>query len=410
MSKRKFDIKKILFTVLWCAKAAAGIVLLQAGVQSQNVKKCREVIIDISGVNNNFFIDKADVLSIIKNFVGGNPVGRTLQTFNLRDIENNLEKDVWIKNAELFFDNNDVLQVSIDEREPAARLFSVDGNTFYIDSSLKILPLSEKFSARLPVFTGFPHSSNVAMKSADSSLLRSVLLISEQLQADSFLMAMVDQVDITPQQNFEMIPKIGNQTIVFGDATDAAEKFNKLKLFYRQVITTTGWNKYSVINLQYKNQVVAKIKGAEDKSSDSLRTLQIMQMIAERTAKQAADSVHSFAQDTENNSADSTLIQQSIQREDEPETGVAPLITQEASSSASVENNSAAIVPPVVVKPVSVKPAVKKPVAKPVAKPVVKPKSAVVKPKAAAVKPKPVVKPAAKPAGSKPKPKAVMGG
>ncbi|RYY69758.1 MAG: hypothetical protein EOO13_08590 [Chitinophagaceae bacterium] len=409
MSKSKLNIRKIMFTILWCAIGAAGIVLLQAGVRSQNVKKCKNVAVEISGVNNNFFIDKADVLSIIRNFVGGDPVGRTLQTFNLRDIENNLEKDVWIKNAELFFDNNDVLQVSIDEREPSARLFSADGNTFYIDSSLKILPLSEKFSARLPVFTGFPHSSNMAMKAADSSLLRAVLVISDHLLADSFLMAMIDQVDITPQRNFEMIPKIGNQTIVFGDASDVSEKFDKLKLFYKKVISTTGWNRYSVIDLQYKEQVVAKIKGREDKTIDSLRTLQIMQLIAERAARQAADSVQTFVQDSEKNTADSSIIQQSMERDDN-ESGIsAPVIN---TTGASTENVGAAVektlepTPPAA-KPLAAKPALPKPA---VTKPPVKIVKPVVKTAAAKPKPKPVpAKPPATP-GAKPKPKAVMGG
>ena len=405
MNKPKLNIRKILVTVLWCAVAAIGIVLLQAAVRSQNVKKCKGVEIDISGVNNNFFIDKTDVLSIIKNFVGGNPNGRTLQTFDLRAIENNLEKDVWIKNAELFFDNNDVLQVSVDEREPAARIFSTDGNTFYIDSSLKILPLSDKFSARLPVFTGFPHSSNSVMKAADSTLLRSVLSISEKLQADSFLMAMVDQVDITPQGNFEMIPKIGNQTIVFGDATDAGEKFKKLKIFYKQVISVAGWSRYSVINLQYKDQVVAKIKGAEDKTSDSLRTLQIMQLIAERAAQQAADSVHTFVQDSEKNTADSSLIEQSMQR-DEPENG-GTLEETRQSTSASAETTGAGMATPVTVKPAVAKPSPVKPI-----KPVTT-KPAAAKPRPVITKPTPApgkktVSP--KPTPNKPTPKAVMGG
>lgn len=402
MNKAKLNIRKILFTVAWCAIAGAGIVLLQAAVRSQNIKKCRGVEINISGVNNNFFIDKTDVLTIIKNFVGGNPAGRSLETFDLRAIENNLEKDVWVKNAELFFDGNEVLQVSVDEREPAARIFAADGSTFYIDTSLKILPLSDKFSARLPVFTGFPHSSNAGMKSADSSLLRSVLLVSEQLQADSFLMAMIDQVDITPEGNFEMIPKIGNQTILFGDAGDAEAKFKKLKLFYKQVITAAGWNKYSVINLQYKDQVVAKIKGAEDKTIDSLRTLQIMELIAERAAKQAADSIHTFVQDSERNTADSSLIQQSMER-DEPGDGEAPEKTQQ-SNAASTETNGAAIVKPAISKPAASSP--------------LPAKTDVKRP--TAVQPKPAVKkqvttPAKKPAGTKPAsgkavPKAVMGG
>ena len=66
------------------------------------------------------------------------------------------KKTQWIKKAELFFDNNNVLEVRITEREPIARIFTTSGSSFYIDSSLARLPLSDKFSPRLPVFTDFP--------------------------------------------------------------------------------------------------------------------------------------------------------------------------------------------------------------------------------------------------------------
>ena len=81
-----------------------------------------------------------------------------------------------------------------------------------------------------------------------------------------------------------------------------------------------GWSKYSVINVQYKNQVVAKRRGAEDKTADSVRTLQIMQVLAANAAKQAEDSLQTILPDNNNNTADSSMIQQSIQREDHFET------------------------------------------------------------------------------------------
>ena len=402
MSQQKLNIKKVLTAVLWVFIGAGGIVLLVAAVRSNNVKACKGIDIEITGVSNNFFIDKEDVLLIVKNFAGGEIEGRPISSFNLGAIEANLEKDVWIKNAELFFDNNQFLRVSIDEREPVARVFSLSGKSFYIDSSVRVLPLSEKFSARLPVFTGFAHNPDFISR-ADSNLLVDIMKLSMLLQADSFLMAMIEQVDITPQRNFEMLPKIGNQLIVFGDAADAAEKFNKLRLFYRSVMTKAGWNKYSVINLQYKQQVVAKIRDAEDKTSDSLRALQIMQVIAERSARQASDSLQFFARETERFTVDSSMIQQSFQREDEGEEGSAPAILPPA----TVVKPAAA---PVKVAPVVVKPSPVK-----VAPVLVKPpalKKAVTK-KAAIAKSKPAVKPAAlkKPASPKSpqqKPKAVM--
>jgi cell division protein FtsQ len=208
-----------------------------------------------------------------------------------------------------------VLQVNVSEREPVARIFTTAGTTFYIDTAIAMLPLSEKFSARLPVFTDFPSDKKV-LSNADSSLLRSVKKISLAIQKDSFCMALIDQVDITSQRTFEFVPKIGNNIIVFGDATDVIEKLNKIKIFYKEIMTKAGWNYYTVINVQYKNEIVAKRKDAEDKSEDSLRTIQMMQQIAANAERAANDSLQMIAADNDKNTTDSTIIQQSIQRDD----------------------------------------------------------------------------------------------
>jgi cell division protein FtsQ len=360
LSAVKLDIKKILMAIVWFTIGVCGMLLLVAAVKNKGVKTCKEVSIEISGVSNNFFIDKADVLAIIKNYVGAHPKGKAIGSFNLAAIETNLEKDVWIKNAELFFDNNEVLRVSIDEREPVARVFAQGGGSFYIDSSLKVLPLSEKFSARLPVFTGFSNNPTFLSK-ADSSMLVSIKEISMALQADSFLMAMIEQVDITPQRNFEMIPKIGSQLIFFGSAADVEEKFKKLRLFYKTVIPKAGWSKYSVINLEFKNQVVAKIKDAADKTTDSLRTLQIMQFVAERAARQAADSALLFASSSARINTDSSMIQQSVQREEEGDDAITNVVTEKpVVATPLVPVKTVPIVKPVIKKVVPAKKAIPK--------------------------------------------------
>ena len=246
-------------------------------------------------------------------------------------------------------------------RSPIARIFTTTAATFYIDNDLTILPLSDKFSARLPVFTNFPSDKKILSK-ADSSLLGDVKTISLALQKDSFSMAMVEQVDITAQRMFEMIPKIGNQLIVFGDATDVDAKLQKLKLFYKEIMVKAGWNNYSVINVQYKNQVVAKRKGAEDIAADSLRTLQIMQMLAAKAQQQANDSLQMIQPDNNRNTVDSTMIQQSIQRDDNDEPAATETSGQPAVQSTvpTVVNNA---------KPLIVKPRATKPILKPVQKP-----------------------------------------
>ena len=361
MSVKKLNIKKLLSSLLWVTIGIGTVVLLVAAVKRKDAKHCKGIEINISGVNNNFFIDKNDVLAIINRFTDQAAEGKAMQSFNLRQMEADLKKDIWIKNAELYFDNNNILQADIEEREPVARIFTNAGNTFYIDSSGMMLPLSEKFSARVPVFTGFP-SEAIILTPADSSLLFDIKNMSMQLQADSFLMSMIDQVNITPQRSFEMTPKIGNQLIEFGDASGTAAKFIKLKLFYKNIMVKAGWNHYSNINLQYDNQVVAKIKGREDIAADSLRTLQLMQIMAANAAKASADSVQSFYQDNEKNSADTSLIQQSLQRDEIAEPSNSNTIEKPSpkeKSTSTLASPITTVAKPVVLKPIPTKPAIK---------------------------------------------------
>ncbi|CAN5310196.1 hypothetical protein BH11BAC5_BH11BAC5_04440 [soil metagenome] len=400
MAIKKTIVKKIV-TSIWIIMGIGAIVLLVAAIKRKDAQHCSGMSITIEGVDNNFFVDKKDIANTITSVVGGGVTGKAMTAFDLKKLEIALQKDIWVKTAQLFFDNNNKLVVKVIEREPVARVFTTTGTTFYIDSSLAMLPLSEKFSARLPVFTGFP-SDKAVLSQQDSALLKDILTVSMAIQKDSFNMAMIDQVDITSQRIFEMVPKIGNTIIVFGDATDVIAKFYKLQLFYKEVMVKTGWNKYSEINVQYNGQVVAKRKGAEDKSTDSLRTLQLMQAIAENTERLSNDSLHMIATDNENNTTNIDLVQQSIQRDDEPGGSAsdkpAPSIVPVVRP-AAVAKRPAVLIPkpavvvkkPLVTKPVGTVARPKPAVVKPAVKPVIKPK---------AVLPKPIVKPAVKKPGN----------
>ena len=391
--KKRYSIKKILLAIVWLAVGAGTSVLLVAAIKKNDAEKCGKIEVTISGIentifNNEKFVDEKDILNVIKTVCKADPVGKAIGSFDLKQMETAIEKSTWVKNAELFFDNNKILKVSVQEREPVARLFTTNGNSFYIDATLKMLPLSDKFSAKLPVFTNFP-TDNIVLSKADSNLLGDVKNISVAIQKDSFRMAMIDQVDITAQYNFEMIPKIGNQIIVFGNGTDIEEKFKRLELFYKNVLIKTGWNKYSVINVQFKNQVVAKIRGAEDKTADSLRTLQLMQAMAANAAMQAEDSVQTITPDNNNNTADSSMIQQSIQREDNFETSNAA-IDKPLQPAATPVLNPTPVNPPPLKTPAPAKPVAAKPTVPAVTKPEQK-------------KPMPNPNPVKKPTSDKPK-------
>lgn len=311
----KNKLKKILTISLWSLLGLAGIVLLVAALNKKHETVCTGIDIEIGGVNNNFFINKQDIIVLLQNSTGQMIKGRRINDFNLDTMEMEIKKDVWINKAELYFDKNGVLKVSITEKDPVARIFCIDGSSYYIDNNKNMLPLSDRHAARLPVFTNFPTPLKV-LSVKDSALLEDVKTLSLFIQKDAFLMAIIDQVNINNDRKFELIPKIGEQVITFGDVSGMEAKFEKLKLFYKKVIPVYGWSRYNRINLEYKGQVVATIKGIDDVAADSIQTIQLMKALATYSSLMASDTTQSMLSDNEHNTTNPELINKSIQREE----------------------------------------------------------------------------------------------
>ena len=280
-----------LMLVFWIGLSVSALTLLIAAMEARSSKPCKDVNISIIAGANAMFVDKRDVRNVL-DFIGGKLVGKSMKEFDLSKMEDSLESNPWVSSAELYFDNNRVLHVKVEEREPIARVFTAKGNSFYIDTTLTRLPLSEKFTPRLPVFTGFP-SEKTKWKGSDSILLNQMKDISLFLAADSFWMAQIDQIDINPQKQFVMVPKVGEHTILFGDGEDAAKKFRKLYAFYDEVMSKTGWNQYSTVHVGFRGQVVGTRKDAMEIRSDTTLARQLVkQMIKSQREEALKDTMH----------------------------------------------------------------------------------------------------------------------
>ena len=271
---RKYNWKKILINTFWILAGIGAVVLLGAAMQKKNQKQCTDIRIEITGVERHMFIDEKDVLDMLN--ASGKVEGTTIASLNLRQMETMVEKNPWVRNAEMFLDNNEVLQVRIEERQPVARVFTMEGNSFYVDSDAMRLPLSEKISARVPTFTGFPSDKAVLAK-PDSLLLGNIVKLGKYILTDSFWMAQVAQIEITPQAEFEMVPVIGDHIIVLGNANEIDKKFKRLYTFYKQAWLQNGMNTYEKLDVQYNNQVVAIKKGTGKAMVDSAKAHLLMQ-------------------------------------------------------------------------------------------------------------------------------------
>lgn len=287
----KVNIKKIVSFALWCTLGAGVVVLLVAAIGYRNNKTCKGYRIDIAGASGTLFIDKKQILELLAGMGVGKVQNTPIAHFDLRRMETALEKNVWIKDAELFFDNNEILRVNVTEREPVARVFTREGNSFYMDSSGVQLPLSDKLTAKLPVFTNYPEAK-IKVHGRDSLLIVQMRQLSAFIRSDSFWMAQIAQLDVTSDRRFELVPTVGNHVIGFGDGSDYQAKFHRLFIFYKDVLSKTGFDKYSRIDVAYAGQVIGTHKGSEGSRMDSLQGMRNIQQMIRSAQLLQSDTIH----------------------------------------------------------------------------------------------------------------------
>jgi cell division protein FtsQ len=261
-------IRKGLQLAGWTILSGGILFLLIAAMNARTTIPCTAVDIRFSDPKGERYISRATISGLLDRSGVEGLKGRSVAEMDLLAMEKRLESDPWIRNAELFIDGKHVLHVTIFAQEPVARLFTTSGDSFYIDSSLHRIPLNERHTPRLPVFTSLPLGKHPWSRK-DSLMLSEVREIVDHLMADSFWLAQIEQCDFDPQHGFTMVPKFGEHRIIFGKGSEVDEKFHKLMVFYRQVLSRTGWNSYASLDLRFSGQLVAIPAGADPLLGDS---------------------------------------------------------------------------------------------------------------------------------------------
>jgi len=264
--------------LLWGLLGGSGLALLIAAMNAKNSSLCNGLDVEINGGNKAFFLSKKDVAAMLENEGIRDLRSRKMLSFDLLKMEGVLRKNNWIREAQLYFDNNQILKVRIQERQPVARLFTVSGNSYLIDSNGIQMALTDRSVFRLPVFTGFPGEKFGLRK--DSALSHQIKDLAVFLNHDPFWSGQIQEVNISAGKTFVMTPLLGNQQIEFGDGSEYENKFHRLLVFYKAIIAKTGFEKYTGINLAYAGQVIATRKQGIISRADSVQARKnIMEMI-----------------------------------------------------------------------------------------------------------------------------------
>ena len=193
----------------------------------------KEIYIDETSVNKLLIQNKEQIKDL--------PVER----LDLNLVETQVEAHPMVENAEVYLNIDRTLHAIIKQRKPLARV--IGGEQYYIDSKGEKMPLSEHYSARVPIVLGL-NKKDIA----------SGYKLIKHVQEDLFLKQNITQIRAYPEGQFGLSFRNHNFKIFIGKAEQLNQKFMNFKAFYVKAEKDTLLNNYKRIDLQYGNQVVCE--------------------------------------------------------------------------------------------------------------------------------------------------------
>lgn len=206
---------------------------------------CHELEVVVKDSLDKHFVSESDLIYILKK-AGLNPINKSMDNINTDKIESVLLKNEMIAKVEAYKTPSGIVKLEVEQKIPILRVIGGGGN-YYVDNLGSTMPISRRYVAYVPIATGY-----VEKELAVTDLYKFALF----LQENDFWNNQIEQIFIQQDNEVVLIPRVGNHRIILGTFSDFEEKLDNLRLFYQKAIPKVGWEKYSVISLKYKDQIV----------------------------------------------------------------------------------------------------------------------------------------------------------
>lgn len=253
--KYKFKLRREL-KILAALIVLVGIIAFterkQAGVAVKDIN------IKIDNLHANHFLDESDIMDLMQ-FNAENLKGASIDEVSMKGIEKKIEKQPYIKKADLYSDLKGNLVVKAELRRPIARIIRNDGTDGYIAEDGTIMPVSEKFTSRVVLVSGSYVSQMLKQSNMNNSEeTKKIMELINRIRDNEFWRAQIAQLDIDGRSRVTFFPQVGDEKIEFGKPENLDVKFKKLMIFYKEILPRTGWNKYNRVNLEYEGQIITE--------------------------------------------------------------------------------------------------------------------------------------------------------
>ncbi len=267
MSDRKLNMKRVRDAMIWLTLIAGISALLFFSIMRKSNAEVKTLVVEIEKINDGEqLISEKEIKQILQLAAGKTITKANIKTLNLRKLEAKLNKDKRIQRADLYFDSKNRLHAHIIQKKPIMRVIEEAGGEYYLDDNGKQVPVTRGSAVRVPLVTGIRDTFSLANSKSDRpSKLKRVFDIMKYVAKDPFLTALIEQAHVEHDSigDIVLIPKLGREKLIFGDASDIEAKFDNLKIFYRDGMPKLGWSRYKSLNLKYSQQVRGMLANPE---------------------------------------------------------------------------------------------------------------------------------------------------
>ncbi|KGO88762.1 cell division protein FtsQ/DivIB [Flavobacterium suncheonense] len=219
------------------------IFLYSFSSKRNGTRKIVKTDVAFTGENNPFITHETVNNLLIQNFNGASTIRK--DKLDLNSLEHTLDSNKMIEKVEVYATIDGTLKALVTQKTPIARVSNEKGS-YYIDYQGEEMPLSETYTARVPLLSGEVNDENKA----------GLVEIFRKIHDDDFLKKNITGVQILPTGSMIMTNRNYDYRILFGKSINADKKFNNYKAFYQHALKDTLIGEYKLINLKFTQQVV----------------------------------------------------------------------------------------------------------------------------------------------------------
>lgn len=211
-----------------------------------NTQCCKKIEVIIKDTSDVDLVTKSGVIQMLKKR-GIQLVGKRMDEIDTKNLEQEAYRYPLVRNVECYKTLNGKIRIEVTQRIPILHVMNQYGEDYYLDNIGHIVASLPSVMAYRPIVTGCAdkwYATNFLYK------------LGVYIYYNDFWRSTIQQINILPGHNIELVPRIGNHIVYLGGISHYNEKLNRLFIFYQQGLNKVGWNKYSRISLEFNNQII----------------------------------------------------------------------------------------------------------------------------------------------------------